>query len=81
MGMKAHFMRHSARDASGFQLGQAVMLQDAAVASWKQSLNERPPSPESQDTLPIAATLNRGLPRHSSVVTRQRCDPENAFPG
>jgi hypothetical protein len=58
--MKAISIRHSAPDSSGFQLRQAV-LQDAADAGWKQSLNERPPAPESQDTSQIAATLDRSL--------------------
>jgi hypothetical protein len=56
--MKAIFMPHSAPDSSGFQLRQTVFLQNAADAGWKQSLNERPPAPESQDTSQIAATLN-----------------------
>jgi hypothetical protein len=41
---------------------------DAEVAGWKVSLNDRAPAPESQDTLQIAAAL-------------QRWEPENAFPG
>jgi hypothetical protein len=41
---------------------------DAEVAGWKVSLNDRAPAPEPQDTLQIAAAL-------------QRWEPENAFPG
>jgi len=48
--------------------GRCAVLQDAPVAGWRQSLNERAPAPESQDTVQIAATLNRGPARHSLLV-------------
>ena len=91
--MKAIFRAPQSTASSGFQLGQAVLPQEAEAseasgasgAGWKQSLNDRTPSPSpspspesqiSQDTLQIAATLNRSL-----LITRQRWDPEESLPG